>query len=244
MESKLSPIEPDKSLNQAPTETISLKKFKFLFVLFIVLEILTSLVAVYFGYQFVQLKKQVLYSQLNSKTDVGNIMPTVKPTSQFDKNEMVSWKTFSTYPAQFPISFKYPPTLNVAGRNYSGNYHIFISQNSITVPDMWDSPIAPIEMDYTLNNQRSYQSIIDNTITNLNKDALQKTELNINGITMTKISGVNSEGYLGGEKITTIVIDYSKGPILLTHFNSLFKDQPQITDATLDQIVSTFKLVQ
>lgn len=235
----------DQTINPIPIEP-EVKETSYTWLIILTIIFLTLAVGVAI-YQNFWLKKQLTQVQpspsltplispspiLPSQAPVSSPSPSVDPTAD--------WKTFSVG-GEFPLTFQYPNTLNVAGKNISGqSYHVFISNNAISVPDTWDSPITQVELDYAFDQQRSYEKIIQDSVTMITPETLRKSEMIINQLKMSRISGTVGPGYMEGEKITYVVIDTPKGPVSLNYFQSLFKNQKQISESEVEQILSTFK---
>jgi hypothetical protein len=115
------PIQPPQ---QPPVEPVKSGNSKLLLVSLVVLEVVTVLIAVYFAYQFSQLKKQAVVPQPTSSPISTSELPTISPTATGivspTPNETASWKTYTE--AQYGVSFKYQPSQVVNRNEYNSTY--------------------------------------------------------------------------------------------------------------------------
>jgi len=137
MENDTQPINAPVQLpQQPPVEPIKSEKPKLLLIFLVTLEIVTVLIAVYFAYQFTQLKKQITQPQPTSSPVSGLNLPTTEPTSQPTASLPSGWTYKSdACNVRFPIPPKQAPYYQVANPN---------RQPSITSEEgsgrFWDFP--------------------------------------------------------------------------------------------------------
>lgn len=110
MENNIQPISIP-TLPQTPVEPPVSNKPKLLLTSLVILEIVTILIAVYFAYQFSQLKKQIAVPQPTSSPVSDSTLPTTEPTSPLPSG----WTYKSdACNVRFPIPPKQAPYYQVA----------------------------------------------------------------------------------------------------------------------------------
>lgn len=246
MDNNLPPAETTVDITpQPPVGPAKPNNSKILLTSLIVLEVLTLSVAGYFGYQFMQLKKQIAYNVASPTPTAVTQSPT--PTEPVATDETTSWKTYVNSQASF--SFKYPADVFV----YQGNPQ--------QEAQFWSNKInggAPLELgqdgiwlNVSFSNPGDTMTDFYNKIINL------KINESIAQSAVTKLGDIKSGDVIGatyhqgvppnfaGEAAYTYEAVWIKGGVVYRLSLSAFSEQNlQKYKTTFDQIILTFKFNQ
>jgi len=211
-------------------------------ILFILLGLVVIVVSVFVGIQIG--KKQIPDQQpVVVKPTTIPTQVAISPTIQSTINSTENWKTFIQKDAIMPISFKYPSNLVVSIRTGKRPV-IVIDTKQSDIPEMFDSPIAPIEIMLDLNSN-PYIKAIENKRELFIESTFKMEKLNNNGIVGTLFSGTVAPGMRSG-RFVEAYFDNGINPAIIFWYEGYSEEykKTSISEDVFTQIVKTVSLVK
>lgn len=178
MENNLQPTNiPTNPPPQTPLEPKKSSNLKGVLIILAVLEIITILIAGYFGYQFIQLKKQVLGNQPTTTPTTNSSLPTSNLVQESSTPDVtVNWRTYTNTNYKFLI--KYPsnwvsksydpadsriPYLYNPDNKYSIQFGYHKDEPS-TISEMTGKPIVTDLSNYEPTNINGIKVYVNNSL--------------------------------------------------------------------------------
>lgn len=203
--------------------------------LFLVL--LLSATVVFFAYQNFQLRQQ-LTAQLSSTpspSPAGTLVKEGDPTA--------SWKIYSSN--DLGISFKYPSDLIISLNNFQSSTFLSVIDTEKKIIGEGSAVVSPIEFSFDLNGN-NLENAISQARESYTTESLKILKLNLeNGVDITILSGIHSEGWRGGERTKQAYLVNKEGKtIVVNYYGYLLQRENEINEKVFDQILSTFKFIE
>jgi hypothetical protein len=220
---------------QPTVQTIPAPKVKKSIFLMMTIHLIAVAAIGYFVYQNIQLKKQISQPQ---PTPIAITTPTVLPTT----DPTAGWATF-TQKDVLPISFKYPENLVISVRSGDNPVVVIDTKKSI-IPEMFDSPIAPIEIMLDLNSN-TYIKAVQAAKEMFEASSLKVEILNNNGITGSLVTGNVIPGARSGRFVEAYFDNGTNPAIVFWYegYSEIYKGTI-INETVFTQIVKTVSLIK
>ncbi|HSX48769.1 MAG TPA: hypothetical protein VLE44_00750 [Candidatus Saccharimonadales bacterium] len=254
MKDNLPPTDPSINMTpQSPMEPVKPSNLKVLLTSLIVLEVLTLALAGYFGYQFMQLKRQLSQNQFNPTPSPSSIQPTENPIIvsplPSSQSQTSNWKPYSN--TKYGFSFSYPSVADfsqVGNSPYEQYKVVYIGKKQIasgrTQTSLFDGYIFYVSVRGEAATN-SVDKISADTLANSKQNCSEQTRYSEIGVvkignqlgktyTVTDCMGDFTETFVSNGKTTFEITQLYVG------------DKPEYDEYknTTNQIISTFKFTQ